>query len=156
MPWLTGSAQWVFKDFTTPLRVENPVPRVNQKGVIDRDMTRRRRYFVFQSYWTMHRWSTSTDILAIAGATKASKDGQGLFQLRDCRAFVNGSLAGVTHRNSQDFPAAGLRWMTPFVRGTNNLRVVATKGGTKVQDEITFLYQTQKWALRRTEISGDS
>ena len=33
LPWLTGSAQWVFKDFTTPLRVENPVPRINQKGV---------------------------------------------------------------------------------------------------------------------------
>jgi len=30
MPWLTGSAQWIFKDFATPLRPENPVPRVNQ------------------------------------------------------------------------------------------------------------------------------
>ena len=24
LPWLSGSAQWVFKDFTTPLRVETP------------------------------------------------------------------------------------------------------------------------------------
>ena len=24
--WLTGTAQWVFKDFATPLRPENPVP----------------------------------------------------------------------------------------------------------------------------------
>src|SRR5215469_12716791 len=39
LDWFTGSAQWVFKDFTTPLRVDNPVPRVNQKGVIERDMT---------------------------------------------------------------------------------------------------------------------
>ena len=34
LEWLTGSAQWIFKDFTTPLRAENPVPRVNQKGVV--------------------------------------------------------------------------------------------------------------------------
>ncbi len=46
--------QWVFKDFTTPLRVENPVPRINQKGVIERDMTRKEGYFVFQSYWSEH------------------------------------------------------------------------------------------------------
>ena len=52
LPWLSGSAQWAFKDFTTPLRVENPVPRVNQKGVIERDMTKKEGYFVFQSYWT--------------------------------------------------------------------------------------------------------
>jgi len=52
LPWLTGSAQWAFKDFTTPLRVENPVPRVNQKGVLERDMTRKEGYFVFQSYWS--------------------------------------------------------------------------------------------------------
>ena len=52
LPWLTGSAQWIFKDFTTPLRVEDPVPRMNQKGVIERDMTKKEGYFVFQSYWT--------------------------------------------------------------------------------------------------------
>jgi len=52
MPWLTGSAQWCFKDFTTPLRAENPVPRINQKGVLERDMTRKEGYFVFQSYWS--------------------------------------------------------------------------------------------------------
>ena len=51
LPWLTGSAQWIFKDFTTPLRVENPVPRINQKGVIERDMTKKEAYYVFQSYW---------------------------------------------------------------------------------------------------------
>ncbi|HEV3202569.1 MAG TPA: glycoside hydrolase family 2 TIM barrel-domain containing protein [Bryobacteraceae bacterium] len=32
MDWLAGSAQWVFKDFSTPLRPENPIPRMNQKG----------------------------------------------------------------------------------------------------------------------------
>ena len=64
MPWLTGSAQWIFKDFTTPIRPENPVPRVNQKGLLERDMTKKEGFFVFQSYWSSqpmvhiygHRW----------------------------------------------------------------------------------------------------
>jgi beta-galactosidase len=60
--------------------------------------------------------------------------------------FVNGKSVGVKHRNSQDFPAAGLRWMTPFVSGQNTLRVVATKGDKIVTDEIAFLYQTETWA----------
>ena len=51
MPWLTGSAAWIFKDFATPLRPENPVPRVNQKGVVERDGTPKEGYYVFQSYW---------------------------------------------------------------------------------------------------------
>jgi beta-galactosidase len=71
--------------------------------------------------------------------------------------FVNGKSAGVKHRNSQDFPAAGLRWMTPFVRGKNNLRVVAKRGAITVKDEIDFIYQTEKWgppaALKLTEIA---
>lgn len=29
MPLLTGSAQWIFKDFSTPERPENPIPKVN-------------------------------------------------------------------------------------------------------------------------------
>jgi beta-galactosidase len=52
LPWLAGSAQWIFKDFTTPLRVENPVPRINQKGVVERDLTPKEAYYVFQSYWS--------------------------------------------------------------------------------------------------------
>jgi beta-galactosidase len=71
--------------------------------------------------------------------------------------FVNGKSAGVKHRNSQDFPAAGLRWMTSFVSGKNTRRVVATKGVRTVTDEISFLYQTETWGtpaeLKLTEKS---
>ena len=52
MPWLTGSAQWPFKDFSTPVRPDNPVPYMNQKGVVERDFTTKEAYYVFQSYWT--------------------------------------------------------------------------------------------------------
>jgi beta-galactosidase len=45
-----------------------------------------------------------------------------------------------------DFPAAGLRWMTPFVAGKNHLRVVAQNHGKTVTDEIEFIYQIEKWA----------
>ena len=32
-----GNAQWAFKDFGTPLRPENAIPYVNQKGLLDRN-----------------------------------------------------------------------------------------------------------------------
>ena len=59
--------------------------------------------------------------------------------------FVNGVSAGVRHRNSQDFPAAGLRWMTSFVEGANKLRVVARRGSVSVYDEVELVYQTRSW-----------
>lgn len=147
LPWLTGSAQWIFKDFTTPLRVENPVPRINQKGVIERDMTKKESYFVFQSYWSdapmVHLYGHSWPIRwGDEGELKMVK----VYSNCDsAELFVNGKSVGVKHRNSQDFPAAGLRWMTPFVHGKNNLKVIATKGKITVKDEIEFDYQTEKW-----------
>jgi len=147
LPWFTGSAQWVFKDFTTPLRVENPVPRINQKGLVTRDMQKKEAYYVFQSYWTDvpmvriygHTWPIRW---GTAGEEKMVKV---YSNCETAELFVNEKSAGVRHRDSQDFPAAGLRWITPFVEGTNKLRVVAKKGGTTVTDEIEFLYQTQTW-----------
>lgn len=47
-----GTAYWPFKDFSTPVRPDNPVPYVNQKGVVERDFTPKESYYVFQSYWT--------------------------------------------------------------------------------------------------------
>jgi beta-galactosidase len=147
LPWFTGSAQWVFKDFTTPLRVENPVPRINQKGLIERDMTKKEAYYVFQSYWS------DVPMVRLYGHTWPIRWGDpGEMKMvkvySNCETtelFINGKSAGVKHRNSQDFPAAGLRWMTPFAAGKNTLRVVARKGATTVTDEIEFLYQTEKW-----------
>ena len=162
LPWLTGSAQWIFKDFTTPLRVENPVPRVNQKGLVERDMTKKEAYFVFQSYWSDapmariygHTWPVRW------GEPNEPKMVKVYSNCDTAELFVNGKSAGVKHRNSQDFPAAGLRWLTPFSPGQNNLRVVAKQGSTTVTDEINFLYQTDKWgkpaSLKLTEIHRDA
>ena len=42
MPWLSGTAYWPFKDFSTPVRPDNPIPYMNQKGVVERDFTQER------------------------------------------------------------------------------------------------------------------
>jgi beta-galactosidase len=148
LPWFVGSAQWIFKDFTTPLRVENPVPRINQKGVIQRDMTRKESFYVFQSYWTEepmahlygHTWPVRWGDAGEAKMVKVYSN------CETAELFVNGVSAGVKRRDSQDFPCAGLRWMTPFVAGANHLRVVAKKGSVTVEDEICFAYQIEKWS----------
>ncbi len=147
LPWLSGSAQWAFKDFTTPLRVENPVPRVNQKGVIERDMTKKEGYYVFQSYWTQqpmahiygHTWPVRWGAEGQARMVKVYSN------CPTAELFVNGASAGTRQRNSQDFPAAGLHWMVKFAPGRNRLRVVAGKSGVTVSDEIEFEYQTASW-----------
>jgi len=147
VPWLTGSAQWIFKDFTTPLRVENPVPRINQKGVLERDMNLKEGYFVFQSYWSDvpmahiygHSWPVRWGDEGQQRMVKVYSN------CATAELFVNGKSAGTRQRDSQNFPAAGLRWMVNFVPGKNRLRVVAHKGSATVTDEIELEYQTVKW-----------
>lgn len=148
LPWLAGSAQWALKDFTTPLRAENPVPRVNQKGVLERDLTRKEGYFVFQSYWSQrpmahiygHSWPVRW------GAEGEAKLVKVYSNCSNAELFVNGKSAGVRQRDSQDFPAAGLRWTVSFAKGRNHLRVAANRDGQTVTDELEFDYQTEKWA----------
>jgi beta-galactosidase len=48
-------------------------------------------------------------------------------------------------RDSQNFPAAGLRWEVQFAEGPNRLRAVASRGADTVSDEIDLIYQTQSW-----------
>src|SRR4029453_9313397 len=59
--------------------------------------------------------------------------------------FVNGVSAGVKKRNSQDFPAAGLRWLVRLRKGANSIKAVGTQNGAPVAHEISFTYQTAKW-----------
>lgn len=147
MPWLTGAAQWIFKDFSTPERPENPVPRVNQKGLVERDFTPKEGYYVFQSYWTdkpmAHIYGHSWPVRwGDEGEQKMVK----VYSNCDtAELFLNGSSCDVKKRDSQNFPAAGLRWMVAFKKGENHLRVTARKNGIAVTDEVRFIYQTEKW-----------
>jgi beta-galactosidase len=49
-------------------------------------------------------------------------------------------------RNSQDFPAAGLRWNIPLNKGLQQVKVIARNGKTVITDSIQFQYQTEKWS----------
>lgn len=161
---LTGAAMWIFKDFATPLRPENPVPRVNQKGVLERDGTPKESYYVFQSYWAEkpmvriygHTWPVRW------GKPDEEKTVKIFSNCRSVELFVNGVSAGAKQRNSADFPAAGLRWNVKLKEGANNIRAVGQSGNIEVQDEISPEYQTAQWGspaqltLQEIKRTGDT
>ena len=149
LPWLAGTAQWIFKDFTTPLRVENPIPRVNQKGVVERDLTPKESYYVFQSWWS------ERPMVRVYGHTWPVRWGrpgeQRLVRVySNCAAvelFLNGQSLGRRSRRAGDFPCSGLRWMAAFAAGQNELLAVAElPGGKTIRDTVRFEYQTETWS----------
>jgi len=147
MPWLTGAAQWIFKDFSTPLRPDNPIPYVNQKGVVERDLTRKESYYVFQSYWAE---PPMAHIYGHSWPVRWGDEGEGKMvkvysNCDEATLFLNGKNCGTKKRNSQDFPAAGLRWTLSFQKGENILKVIARRGKTIVEDSIRQQYQVEKW-----------
>lgn len=152
MPWLTGTAYWPFKDFSTPLRPENPIPYVNQKGVLERDFTKKESYYVFQSYWT------DTPMAHIYGSTWPVRWGEAgeeklLKVYANCdevELILNGTSLGTKRRNSQDYPAAGLRWRVPFLAGANVAIAIGRKAGQIVRDTLAFTYQTETWGIPTT------
>jgi beta-galactosidase len=147
MDWLTGAAQWPFKDFCTPLRPENPVPYVNQKGVVARDLTRKEGYFVFQSYWTevpmVHIYGRSWPV-------RWGREGQKRLvrvysNCREVELFLDGQSLGRRERDSQDYPCAGLRWEIPMTGGGHQLEAHGFKDGAVVTDRLAFRYETRPW-----------
>lgn len=147
MSWLTGAAQWSFKDFSTPVRPDSPIPYLNMKGIVERDLTPKEAYYVFQSYWSEKpmvrlyghtmpvRWGAAGERKMIKVYSNAE----------EVELFLNGESLGVKRRNSQDFPCAGLRWETELRAGENQLRVEAVRDGVVVSDELSFRYQTESW-----------
>jgi beta-galactosidase len=147
MPDLTGAAQWVFKDFATPLRPENPVPYVNQKGVLERDGTPKESYYLFQSYWAdapmLHIYGHTWPVRW--GKVNEEKLVKVFSNCAEVELFLNGVSAGVRRRDSADFPAAGLRWKVRFLEGENRLSAKARRDGREIEDAVTFSYQTAVW-----------
>lgn len=146
MPWLTGTAYWPFKDFSTPVRPENPVPYVNQKGVVERDLTKKEAYYVFQSYWSK---APMLHIYGHGWPVRWGKAGQEheVLVYSNCEAvelFLNGVSQGVRRRSVQNYPAAGLHWRLPFREGKNEVRAVAV-GQPALADSLVFDYQTAEW-----------
>ena len=147
MPWHVGASFWIFKDFSTPLRPNNAIPYVNQKGIVERDFTKKAGYYIFKAYWTDepmariygHTWTTRW------GEPNEKKTVKVYSNCNKAELFVNGESQGVKHRNINDFPAAGLRWQVQFEEGGNQLRVIAEEGNQKVEDSLKVNYQTQSW-----------
>ena len=145
MTWLTGTAYWPFKDFSTPIRPENPVPYMNQKGVIERDFTPKEAYYVFQSYWTEkpmihiygHTWLTRW------GKPDEKKIIKVYSNCEEVELFLNDVSLGKKKRDSQNFPAAGLRWESALREGINTVKAIGQRGKDRVTDEIVFTYETR-------------
>jgi len=147
MPWLTGSAFWVFKDFATPIRPENPIPYVNQKGVVQRDLTPKEVYYVVQSYWSD---KPMVHIYGHSWPVRWGKKGQSSLAkvYSNCdkvELFVNGKSQGVKRRKPGIFPAAGLFWNINLHGKINNITALGYNKGKTYKDTLTWAYQTGEW-----------
>ncbi len=142
-PGLSGTAQWAIRDFGTPLRPENPIPYVNQKGLFDRAGKPKDAYFVYASYWSeqpvcyieSHSWT-------VRYGPKEGREVNVYCNTQTAELFLNGKSLGERRRVHGDFPASGLRWAVPFEEGQNTLSVIGKDDSGKVtaQDEYTLQY----------------
>jgi beta-galactosidase len=143
LPWLTGTAQWAFRDFATPLRPENPIPYVNQKGLVTRDGLKKDAYYVYRA-----RWTTSPKFAWIVSHTWTERSGpKGV--AREVRVYSNcarvelsnnGTSLGTKARTAGDFPAEGLRWPVTFAAGSNLLVARCAGVDAPAEDGIAVNY----------------
>ncbi len=139
-----GNAQWAFKDFGTPLRPENDIPYMNQKGLVDRDNNPKDSYYVFKSYWSdepfawieSHTWTERQGLKGIKREISVYSNAQ------EVEFFMNGISMGTKTKDIAKFPASGLTWMVDFKEGVNTMKAVGImKGGTVVNDELDVNYR---------------
>lgn len=133
-PDLAGAAQWAFKDFGTPLRPENPIPYVNQKGIVDRANRPKTAFYLFQAAQTdtpvCHIEAHSWPIRVGKSAEK-----QRIRVISNC-ATVELYVNGVAQGTQTD---GWLReWWVALQSGSNTLRAVGRMAdGSVVEDSIT-------------------
>ncbi|MFD1294688.1 glycoside hydrolase family 2 protein [Lutibacter holmesii] len=146
-PTFIGNIQWAFKDFGTPLRPENDIPYMNQKGLVDRNGNPKDAFYVFKSYWSnvpftyieSHTWTERQ-----GPKNKARKIS--VYSNCDKVAFYhNDQLLGEKERDITKFPASGLTWNVNFTEGENKLVAVGLPNEeTKVSDTLHVNYRFQK------------
>ena len=116
----------MFKDFGTPLRPENPIPYVNQKGLVAREGNPKDVYYLFQTY------QTQTPVCYIESPCwkiRTGEDGEckRIRVISNCQTvelIVNGVSFGTKNRNPQEFPAGGLVWFVPYSPGKNKILAI--------------------------------
>lgn len=145
--WFGGNAQWAFKDFGTPLRPENPIPYINQKGLLDRSGKPKDAYYVFKSYWAKQPF------VYIESHTWTERSGQegkarNIPVFSNCSTVeleVNGISLGSKTRKVGVFPACGLNWDVLFKEGKNQLIARGYVDGKEVhRDTLHIQYSFQK------------
>lgn len=143
LPKLAGGAQWAFKDFGTPLRPENPIPYVNQKGLVDRAGRPKDVYFLFQSMLTdtpvCHIESPTWPVRA--GAPGEPQRIRVYSNAPAVELHVNGVSQGRKQRSMDAFPAAGLVWHVALEAGPNTVQAVGMwPDGRSVTHSIELVY----------------
>ena len=145
MPDLTGSLFWTFKDFSTPLRPRNPIPYVNQKGVVQRDGTPKESYYVFRSYWSREPMVHIYDRPVRWGRPGEAKEILVYSNCPEVELFVDGRSCGRRKRDPQDFPAAGFHWNVVLREGPNRIEAVARGKGCELRDSVVQEYTSVPW-----------
>jgi beta-galactosidase len=142
-----GNAQWAFKDFGTPLRPENDIPYMNQKGLVDRSGNPKDAYYVFKSYWgkepfayiESHTWTERQ------GPEDLTRTISVFSNCDEVTLFHNGKSLGLRSKDITVFPASGLTWDVNFIEGANELIAKARyKNGTMVTDSLSVNYRYTK------------
>lgn len=142
-----GNIQWAFKDFGTPLRPENAIPYMNQKGLVDRAGNKKDAFYVFKSYWSKdpftyiesHTWTEREGPKDLARHVSVYSN------CKEVELSLNGKSLGTKTRNNKDFPAAGLNWNLLFKEGKNTLISKGkTADGKTVSDKLTINYRYTK------------
>ena len=145
--WFAGNAQWAFKDFGTPLRPENPIPFVNQKGLVDRSGKPKDAYYVFKSYWAKepfvyiesHTWTERS------GPKGKARNLSVFSNCEQVELTHNGKSLGKKSRDTREFPAAGLNWDVLFEANENVLIAKGFDGDECiVLDTLKINYSYQK------------
>ena len=130
MPNLTGAAARIFKDFSTPLRLENPAanksggrrdPRRHPEGALH----------VFQSYWAAR---PMLHILDHSHRERWGKDGEAkeIRVYSNCPSvelLVHGTSASTKTGDMAAYQAAGLHWSVPVLKGMNTVRATSPVQG---------------------------
>ena len=142
-----GNVQWAFKDFGTPLRPENDIPYMNQKGLVDRNGIPKDAYYVFKSYWSdvpftyieSHTWTDRQ------GPENTPRTISVYSNCEKVTLYHNGKNLGEKQKDINQFPASGLTWDINFIEGKNKLIALSMpKKGEKVTDTLEVNYRFEK------------
>lgn len=156
-PGFGGNAQWAFKDFATPLRPEDPIPYVNQKGLTDRAGIPKDAYYVFKSYWATkpfayiesHTWTERSGKTGEAQQTRVYSNAQ------EVELFQNGKSLGRKKKIANTLPAGGLHWSVMYSEGKNSLKAIAYSNGKEVATDLIDVNFTYKPYDKADQITLD-